>query len=123
MEATSDPADPIGVGNTAWLQLEFYDAGMNRLWGYDVLAANPATNTTSGWMLETVNATAPTGAAFVRETLLFEQVNPSTGTAFFDNATLDVVPEPSTVLLFGIGAIALYGGHRRFAKSRKAVAA
>jgi hypothetical protein len=118
--AKTSSGDKIGLNNSAYLKVEFFDASMGGLGWVD--ATNPVTNTTPAdiWFLQTVNATAPAGAAFVRETLIFEQVGGAGGSAFFDNATLDAVPEPSTVLLFAVGGIALYSGHRRSSKRRKA---
>ena len=111
--------DQIGPGNTAFLKLEFYDADTNYLGAF--AADNPLTNTSpvDTWMLQTVSATAPANSAFVRTTLIFEQDSGAGGSAFFDNMTLDAVPEPSTALLFGVGGIVLCYSHRRLMKRGK----
>jgi hypothetical protein len=112
-------SDQIGPGDTAFLKLEFYDANTNFLTSF--AADNPLTNTSlvDTWMLQSVSATAPVDSAFVRTTLIFEQDTGAGGSAFFDNATLEAVPEPSTMLLFAVGGVVLYRGHRRLTKRGK----
>jgi hypothetical protein len=86
--------DQIGPDNTAFLKLEFYDASTNYLGAFP--ASNPLTNTSpvDTWILQTVSVTAPAGAATVRTTLIFEQDNGAGGSAFFDNVSLLVNPQP-----------------------------
>jgi len=86
--------DQIGPDNTAFLKLEFYDASTNYLGAFP--ASNPLTNTSpvNTWILQTVSATAPAGAAVVRTTLIFEQDTGAGGSAFFDNVSLLVNPQP-----------------------------
>jgi hypothetical protein len=85
--------DQIGSANSAFLKLEFYDVSTNFLGS--VPAANPLTSASpvDTWILQTVAATAPSNTAFVRTTLIFEQDNGQGGSAYFDNASLQVVPE------------------------------
>jgi hypothetical protein len=66
------------------------------------------------WTNYTLVATAPVNTAFVK--VEFAEPN-GTGTVWFDNAVLTVIPEPSTVALV-IGSVAVLGGwvrrgHRR----------
>lgn len=86
--------DQIGPDNTAFVKLEFYDASTNYLGAF--LASNPLTNTSpvNTWILQTVSAIAPASAATVRTTLIFEQDTGMGGSAFFDNVSLLVNPQP-----------------------------
>jgi hypothetical protein len=86
--------DQIGPDNTAFLKLEFYDASTNYLGAFP--ASNPLTNTSpvDTWILQTVSVTAPANAAIVRTTLIFEQDTGAGGSAFFDNVSLLVDPQP-----------------------------
>lgn len=86
--------DQIGPDNTAFLKLEFYDASTNYLGAFP--ASNPLTNTSpvDTWILQTVSVTAPPNAAIVRTTLIFEQDTGAGGSAFFDNVSLLVNPQP-----------------------------
>jgi hypothetical protein len=62
----------------------------------------PFDNTGNGpWSVGTITATAPAGAAYI-VTYLMDVSGPASD-LFFDNASLTVVPEPSTLALLGLG--------------------
>ncbi len=92
----------------AYVKIEFYDAGAVQLdfaetWiyanGYDAAVAQP-------WAPRSVIAAAPAGTVTVRA-VLGSWTAADGGTSRFDNANLDVVPEPATLALLGLGGLLL----------------
>ena len=57
------------------------------------------------WFMGTVTATAPVGAVYVAPYLAFMENGSQTAadTLYWDNASLSLVPEPSTLALLGLG--------------------
>lgn len=104
-----------------WMQTE----DVSRLTGADYTqltvfflneSGNPIETLTTGlvqspnltWIKESLEGTAPMGTRGIRFELLGEKHESSFINAFFDDANLQVaVPEPTTLCLFAIGALAL----------------
>jgi len=63
------------------------------------------------WSQYSLTAVAPSDTAFVK--VEFAEPN-GTGTVWFDNAVLTVVPEPSTVGILAVGGVAMLGRRRFF---------
>ncbi|HTS17674.1 MAG TPA: PEP-CTERM sorting domain-containing protein [Verrucomicrobiae bacterium] len=115
----------VESGAEAWwlpygeMRLFFMDASTNQLVEDFRSTVDPAVygqnyDIAHPWANYTLVATAPVDTAFVK--VEFAEPN-GTGTVWFDNAVLTVVPEPSTVALL-IGGLAILGsrvlrGHRR----------
>lgn len=92
--------------NNLYLKLEFYDAGMANMIGFSESAhhGQPGYDAGLPWANYSVSGMAPAGTAVVRVML---GTWGEGGTARFDNAVLEVIPEPATLMLLGLGAMAL----------------
>jgi hypothetical protein len=64
------------------------------------------------WVLETLNGTAPAGMRSIRFELLGEKNETTYINAFFDDASLQVVPEPGALFLLGLGGLFLKRGRK-----------
>jgi hypothetical protein len=109
------------------LEVKWLNAGLSELaggLGVERKLANGDPATSAGWQFFDLSTwslaerTAPAGAAFADMRLLIlaaGDANTATGTAWFDDASFAVIPEPSTVALFGMGLAGLVGTliHRR----------
>src|SRR5208283_5347583 len=101
-------------GAQAWwlpygeMRLFFLDAGSNTLSSAVLPTVDPAVygqnyDIAHPWASYTESAVAPANTASVK--VEFAEPN-GTGTVWFDNADLEVVPEPSTIVMVGLGALA-----------------
>lgn len=107
--AFTQASDKIAVGNTAWLEVTFRDAGLNILGLYrsslitNTTAANtwvklPVTNqfnpSNAVFVGTVTNLIAPAGASLVRYQVLFRQPLNAAGSVLFDDLNL-YLPGPS----------------------------
>lgn len=95
--------------NSLYIKIEFYDAGGTdpvNLIGYveSDHFGQPGYDQGLPWSNYSVTGTAPAGTALVRVML---GTYGEGGTARFDNAVLEVVPEPVTFALLGLGGLFL----------------
>lgn len=99
-------------GTQAKLQLEFKDimgAEVNR-----TFATAPVNQAFDWTQLEVSDITAPAGTASVLVNLLVEKGSGAAyGEYYWDEASLDVVPEPSSLMLLFSGLAGLFGIGRR----------
>jgi hypothetical protein len=93
-------------------------AGNNVTWGFNGPTAHPdgsgAIPTIDTWYQGSVSATAPAGATDAVVYLFFMDGNQTTTeNVYFDQTSLTVAPEPSTLALLGIGLAAPFFLRRR----------
>jgi opacity protein-like surface antigen len=113
-------AEPNALMGGAELGLEFLDAG-NSVIGGDVVNVLATLFVPNGepfnYKLYTASAVAPAGAVTVRAraSMIDAIGNPAGGGQAFvvDDFTLLAVPEPTTIALFGLGLVGLFGIRRR----------
>jgi hypothetical protein len=104
----------IGFGNlvgSTWTTV-----GSSTTWGFgDNGSSDGSITALNTWQQGSVSATAPAGASEAEVYLFFMQNGQTaTDTLYFDNAMLtQVVPEPSTLALAGLGGAALLSLIRR----------
>jgi len=95
-----------GYATPALIQISFYNSlgTTNGLSGAPFSAgpwlATPALNT---WTSGSVTATAPAGTALIGAYLMFMDNVVAGKNMYFDDASLTVVPEPSSLALLGMG--------------------
>lgn len=102
-----DTSDPIQGGNFGVVQLQFLNSSNAVLTTFEsphFTSANP----TNVWTPEVAAGLAPAGTTSAQITLVHVQVNsPVTGgSVFWDDASLDQVPEPATIGMLAIGGLA-----------------
>lgn len=95
------------------LQIAFWDSTLTSLGSVETgWSAISALHT---WQQYTISGTSPAGTAYVG-VYAMNMVGAGTVASvnvYFDNATLQVVPEPSTLALAGLGVASLFLGRRR----------
>jgi hypothetical protein len=74
-------------------------------------------NTTPGtatWGYNSVSATAPAGTAYIEVyTMFMDNAQTAAENVYFDNMSLTVVPEPSSLALLGLGVMSTLIWRRR----------
>lgn len=91
MSSPSD--DPLANGATAYIEIKFFDGNNKELGLYKSASLTTATST---WMQYTIERCAPKNAAKVRLSLvLVGNLDNAAGTAYFDDASLKVIPGSS----------------------------
>lgn len=98
----------------AYLKVEWFDSGYGAL-GQSVLDTMTGSDPVGSWNTLNGNAVAPANAAHGRITLGLQDAD-GAGAVFFDNAVVDVVPEPGTLALFSLGILGFLRLRRKFAK-------
>jgi hypothetical protein len=91
---------PSGSATPVLIQLSFFDSGALGLGAFGPWLATPAINT---WTSGSVTATAPAGTAYVGAYFMYMDNAVQGNTMYFDNASLTVVPEPSSLALLCMG--------------------
>ena len=100
----ASPFDPVII------QMTFFDAAGTDIGtvetggvGANAVAYTPAA--ANIWYTATVSATAPAGAAYVAPYLAFMENGSQTGadTLYWDNAVMNLVPEPSSLAFLAMG--------------------
>ena len=85
--------------------------------GFSALNGSPVANNANSWVQYSATAVAPAGSTYALVYLMFMDsgANVVTENMYFDNASLvEVVPEPSTMALLGMGlAVPFYFIRRR----------
>jgi hypothetical protein len=91
-----------------FINLEWHDIGGGQISFVSTPIAN-SLSTTNVWLPGSVMDTAPAGTAFVRLVLLcgpYTGIGTGSGGAgFFDNATLDLIPEPASLSLIALAGL------------------
>lgn len=110
--------DALGGGQVAAVNIEWIQANGASHSGITPFISNGETTATSPqdtWTLQTVTGIAPVDAAFARLTLITGNfLDGGTGGApFYDDAFLEVVPEPSSLALIALGGMAMLQRRRR----------
>lgn len=99
------------------MRIFFLDSGGTQLSESvsNVTTGITANDTGLPWAEYSLLATAPAGTSQIKVEFASQS---GTGTVFFDDATLTVVPEPSVWAMLAIGSLALIGCRRGYLRSR-----
>jgi hypothetical protein len=122
-----DPGDPVRfsvyaqtlsndtinrTGHRAIAELFFYDE-KGTLTGLEVAtifdgSLDPSLNPEDEWVLAELDSIAPAGSVGMGVALVLEvdSQNTGEGSAYFDDASLIIIPAPGTATLFAVGALA-----------------
>lgn len=102
--ARIDSSEPMDPANLAQVSLTFLP-DPNFTGGVPSPPITTATLPLDTWQEFSAVGVAPPGTTSVRIQLMHVQLSPSAsnGSVFFDDASLQLVPEPTSAVLFGIG--------------------
>ncbi|GEM_PF-2804593 len=95
---------PNTMQGTYTMKIDWLDAGNNLLGTTAIDITNTMGVGAGGWVLKAVSGTAPVGA--VSANVGFDAVGVNNA-GKFDEASFDVIPEPITVTLLGLGSLFL----------------
>lgn len=93
---------PGSTGNPQ-IRLRFFDNGG----GFKGEAQKTLALTNDQWVTESVTAICPAGSDYFDVILTVSLFGTSQGTTRFDNADVQLVPEPATIALLGLGSLLL----------------
>ena len=103
----SPTTDFVGVNNFAITKLEFLNAGNSVIGAFESTHFNQASPANT-WVPKSVTGVAPAGTASAQIVLVHVQLDPVDGGAvFYDNASLALIPEPTTAALGSIAALGI----------------
>lgn len=110
--------DPLGGGQVAAVNIEWIQANGSSHSAITPFISNGETTAISpqdAWTLQTVTGIAPDDASFARLTLITGNFleGGAGGAPFYDDAFLEVVPEPSSLALIALGGISMLQRRRR----------
>jgi hypothetical protein len=97
------------------LQIAFWDSTLTQIPNSTIETGWSAISALNTWQQYTISGTSPAGTAYVG-VYAMNMVGAGTVSAvnvYFDDASLTVVPEPSTLALAGLGVASLFLGRRR----------
>lgn len=98
-----------------YLKAEFYDSGDGQLLAQELDYFYPS-DPTNQWVLLHGRVTAPSNTDYGRIVLGIKNWTENvSGAAYFDNASVDAVPEPAAVSLFALGLMAARSLRKRSA--------
>lgn len=119
VSSRNDSSDPIGTGNFTAMKIEFLDGGFGPVGGsftagvnvFEVIVADEFTPKDQWNAFGVGSAPAPAGTEFANMILVHVQGAPSItgGAVFLDNASMFVIPEPSSVTLALMGLAGMVG--------------
>jgi len=109
--------DAMAGAQIAVANIEWRDAGLNVISfisSQEINASTPTGDQPSDYNFVDVSGIAPPNTAVARFVLLTGAfAGPGGGAPFFDDASFELVPEPASVLLVGLAAVAGVGVVRR----------
>lgn len=114
----NDSLDPMAGGQVAAVNIEWIQADATTPSVITPFISNgtfTAASPKDTWTLQTITGDAPADAAFARLTLITGDFLPGGpgGAPFYDDAFFELIPEPATVVMAGMGLIAVMAGRRR----------
>ena len=105
----------VGAVNIEWIQAD--GVTQSAITPFISNGTFTAASPVDQWTLQTVTGAAPADAAFARLTLITGDFQPGGpgGAPFYDDAFFELIPEPGTLALCGLGVIGMLATRRRSA--------
>ena len=103
---------PLVDGRIARLSAEVGDGPGVNWWQVNLELTDAATPDTYFPMEALIDLTDPVNTNVRINLYLVDTAGPASGTGYFDNISLELVPEPATLSLLGLGGLALIRRHR-----------